>query len=139
MSRRTPNSPLGGQPRWVAGDPDAGGATTRTQFSKAIPQGWPEILTQEGPKWNRPAASPLPICVAVERKPSSLELRASSLQKILEFPLTRFPSATSIFLIDNFPRHVGAAFSSHLEILIADLWKIRNRRNLLKTNERSQF
>jgi hypothetical protein len=65
--------------------------------------------------------------------------RASSLQKILEFHLTRFPSATSIFLIDNFPRNVSAAFSSHSKILIADLWKIRNRGNSLKTNERSHF
>ena len=149
-SSRPPHPNLGGHLGRVTGNPDAGRATSPSQFSKAIPQGWPEILRQEGPKWNRPTDPRLPICAAVERKPPSHSpLVTRHCLKILENPITLDSSATSIFLIDNFSRRAADRFSSHSplatrhclssEILIADLWKIRNRRNLLKTNERSRF
>ena len=166
---------------------------------------------KEGPKWNRSAACPLPICAASERKPYShsplatshclsnrntpkLKLAvthtkqslaqfliatfrafvcraAANLQtahrpsqtpaliairrdpRKLENRLTRFHSATSKFLIDNFLRDLSASIYTRSKLgpsldrtgpsasafLIAELWKIRNRCNLLKTKGRRHF
>src|SRR6185437_16254581 len=84
--------------------------------------------------------SQTPALIAIKRDPRKLENR-----------LTRFHSATSKFLIDNFLRDLSACISSHSKlspsldrahpsaapILIAEIWKIRSCRNLLKTKERS--
>jgi|SRR5215472_17953045 len=88
----------------------------------ALPDGGKEV-----PKWNRSAVCLLPICAALERKPPSHSLALKRerftlrhegpltirhrLEK-LENCLTRFHSATSIFLIDNFYQDLSGGISS---------------------------
>ena len=127
MSRRTCNSPPSPPLNREPG--------SRTQF----------------PKWNRPASTRALPAVAGLLVPVAFVAFGKGIFAIsncharekLENPVTLDHSATSIFLIDNFDRFGSNESSSRSPLatasLIAEIWKIRNRRNLLKTKERSRF
>ena len=87
------------------------------------------------PKRNGWAISSLPFCVAVERKlpcqptrrpTTAVDRSLRSATRKLEFHPTRFFSATSKFLIDNFERFVSSEFASHSTLATSHFFSNRH-------------